>query len=194
MTGGDVAGIKFCLKKMSFWLRMKQAWTSLRASPWCPAWQGGWRNTTPCFCLLATETNLGLGLFMSSKAWPHSPHSHGKSLPVSVHFRMLQSPWMPGAPVFFTSEITCQLGKPSDNWFKALAEQRKGLFILGAMPWSPEDGVADAVLRFPAQTLTEALCFWVLFLSATLSPGLSCPAWAELRMAWVHDVRWKCFH
>lgn len=70
-----------------------------------------------------------------------------------------QSPWMPGAPVFFTSEITCQLGKPSDNQFKALADQRKGLFILEAMPWSREDDVADAVPRFPAQTLTAALCF-----------------------------------
>lgn len=33
-----------------------------------------------------------------------------------------------------------------------------GLFILGAMPWSPEDDVADAVLRFAVQTLTQALC------------------------------------
>lgn len=85
MTGGDVAGIKFCLKKMSFRLRRKQAQSSPRDSLWCPAWQGGWRNTTLCFCLLATEANLeGLGLFVSSKAWPHSPHSHGKTLPVSA--------------------------------------------------------------------------------------------------------------
>lgn len=70
-----------------------------------------------------------------------------------------QSPSVPGAPVFFTSETTCQLEKPSDNQFKALADQRKGLFILEAMAWSPEDDVADAVLRFPAQTLREALRF-----------------------------------
>lgn len=85
MTGSDVAGIKFCLKQMSFRLRTKQAWTSLRGSLWCPAWQGGWRSTTLCFCLLATEANLeGLGQFMSSKAWAHSPYSHGKSLLVSA--------------------------------------------------------------------------------------------------------------
>lgn len=85
MAGGAVAGIEFCLKKMSFRLQVKQAWTMLRGLLCCPAWQGGWRNTTLCFCLLATKANLeGLGLFMSSKAWPHSPYSHGNTLTVSV--------------------------------------------------------------------------------------------------------------
>lgn len=120
MTGSDVAGIKFCLKQVSFRSRTKQAQTSNLAERLAllPSLTGWVKEHDPL--LLPTGYRSKFRRFGSVhviKGWTPQPLFPREEPAQSARAlqEAPQSPRVPGAPAFSTSEIPCQLGKPSDN-------------------------------------------------------------------------------